>query len=99
MPLARLPLLFALFPLASTASVLPTHAHGSRSVIPETWFHPSDHPIYTLFRRETQAELDTPTTGVVFLLSETPRAYSPCFLISYSLCGPISTTTRPGGPC
>ena len=67
MPLYHLPLLpFALFPLASTASVLPTHAHDSRSVIPETWFHPPDHPIYTLFRKETQAEFDTPTTGVDF---------------------------------
>lgn len=71
MPLARLPLiLFALFPLASTASVLPTHAHHSRSVLQETWFHPSDHPIYTLFRRETQVELDDPTTGVVFCYSK-----------------------------
>ena len=72
MPLSRLPLLlFTLFPLASTASVLPAHAHGPRSVLPETWFHPPDHPIYTLFRRETQTEFDTLTTCVVFCCSKT----------------------------
>lgn len=72
MPLSRRPLLvFVLFPLASTASVLPTHTHDPRSVLLETWFHPPDHPIYTLFRRETQAEFDTPTTGVVFCYPKT----------------------------
>ena len=76
MPLSRLPLLlFTLFPLASTASVLPAHPHGSDSVLPETWFHPPDHPIYTLFRKESQTEFDTPTTCVDFYCPKT-RVYA-----------------------
>jgi chitin deacetylase len=66
-------LLFALFPLASTASGIPVHAHDFHSALPDTWFHPPDHPIHALFRRETQTGFDIPTTGVVFGHHPTPR--------------------------
>jgi chitin deacetylase len=59
-------LLFAISPLASSASVLPAHKNGIRSAVPDTWFHPPDHPIHALFRRQTQTRFDLPTTGVIF---------------------------------
>jgi chitin deacetylase len=65
MALSCFTILFVLFPLASTASVLPTRKNDLPAALPDTWFHPPDHPIHSLFRRQTQTGFDTPTTACV----------------------------------
>lgn len=50
---------FALLLLACTGYALPSHSHGSHSALPGTWFHPPDHPVHALFRRQNGTDLST----------------------------------------
>lgn len=55
--------LLPLFFFACAASVLPAYAHDPRLALLDTWHHPPGHPIYALFRRQTQNGTEIPTDG------------------------------------
>ncbi|KAH9060911.1 carbohydrate esterase family 4 protein [Lactarius vividus] len=68
--------LFALPFLARTGAAHPGHSHKIRSPLPETWFHPRDHPVHSLFRRQTGT--GPPTDGITY-----PQVGSPTWAAAY----------------
>ncbi|KAH9179608.1 carbohydrate esterase family 4 protein [Lactarius sanguifluus] len=50
--------------LARTGAAHPGHSHEIRSPLPETWFHPRDHPVHSLFHRQTGT--GPPTDGITY---------------------------------
>ncbi len=76
--------LLALPFLARTGAAHPGHSHEIRSPLPETWFHPRDHPVHSLFRRQTGT--GPPTDGITY-----PQVGSPSPLPYLSSCCPALT--------
>ncbi|KAH9002195.1 carbohydrate esterase family 4 protein [Lactarius hatsudake] len=68
--------LLALPFLARTGAAHSGHSHGIRSPLPETWFHPRDHPVHSLFRRQTGT--GPPTDGITY-----PQVGSPTWAAAY----------------
>ncbi|KAJ6548224.1 chitin deacetylase [Mycena vulgaris] len=63
-----LPLTLLLLPLLSAASVHPQrsheHSHNAAKRLPTTWYHHSDHPVHSLFKRGGATDGVTyPTVG------------------------------------
>ncbi len=58
MSLLCISLLLSFFAFLPATSILPTHAHEHRAALPDSWYHPRDHPIHALFRRS-----NIPTDG------------------------------------
>ncbi len=76
---------FSSFLLA--ASILPAHAHEHRVALPDTWYHPRDHPLHALFRRSgdnipTDGHYYPPVGSAGLFSIRHPRAYSLTFFTS-----------------
>ena len=69
-------LLLSFFSFFPAASILPTYAHEHRGALPDTWYHPQDHPVHALFRRDILTDgHDYPSVGSqgLFLIRHPPR--------------------------
>ena len=76
--MSQLLLLLPLLVLLVRATVLPLHdshghSHDSRSPLPDTWYHPSGHRAYDLFRRAPPDDgVDYPAVGSPSAQSDQP---------------------------
>src|SRR6266404_1772037 len=75
-----------------------THPHNIRSALPDTWFHPLDHPLNALFRRQGGPSL--PTDGITYPQVGSPSPLLSCILpalfflirlIAWAAAYPVST--------
>lgn len=61
----------SLFAPAIAHAAQGDHSHVARNkLLPDTWYHPEDHPVYDLFRRAG------PTDGATYPVVGSPRKFN-----------------------